>query len=536
MDLPSAGAARAWLRAFLAGAGCAIASASFAVDLESLVMPGELARAHAEVTECGQCHRAFDASAQDRLCIDCHKQAGADRAAGRGLHGRDAANGGQPCRSCHPDHKGRQADIVGLDTETFDHLRTEFALDGAHRGVACRACHLANDAYRDAAADCVSCHRLDDAHSGGLGEACADCHTTASWRDAGFDHSKTRFDLLGRHAEVSCGSCHLTERYAETPTACGDCHRMEDSHTGRFGADCARCHSPTGWSEGGFDHGRETPFALVGRHAEVACHGCHAANGSKRSGKKGSAEEGSLDARCTACHARDDTHDGLFGADCARCHVARDWKRLAFDHERETRFALQGAHAAVDCTSCHRGRLGDEKVTGDCAGCHADDDVHRGRQGTRCVSCHGVASWTDGVNFDHDMGSFPLLGLHSLTSCTDCHTPPRYEEATADCSSCHAEEDVHESRLGADCGTCHNPNGWALWSFDHDGQTEFPLRGGHAGLVCRSCHRDAARGRVRQAQECAACHAFDDPHRGSFGTRCESCHDEGDWRRTRIPR
>src|SRR5256886_9244706 len=41
---------------------------------------------------------------------------------------------------------------------------------------------------------------------------CESCHTTGGWKKVNmstpFDHSKTKYPLLGMHMQVGCGGCH----------------------------------------------------------------------------------------------------------------------------------------------------------------------------------------------------------------------------------------------------------------------------------------------------------------------------------------
>ena len=84
-----------------------------AQTLESVLAPGKLAQAHAKLEEdCQKCHVRFDRSAQDRLCMDCHKDVGQDMRAKAGFHGRLKP---QTCKTCHGDHKGRDVPLVSLD-------------------------------------------------------------------------------------------------------------------------------------------------------------------------------------------------------------------------------------------------------------------------------------------------------------------------------------------------------------------------------------------------------------------------------------
>jgi hypothetical protein len=61
-------------------------------------------------------------------------------------------------------------------------------------------------------------------------------------------------------------------------------------------------------------------------------------------------------AQCEACHA--DIHGSQFAkagvTACASCHESTKWKPSLFDHDKETVFALQGAHRNVGCDACHK--------------------------------------------------------------------------------------------------------------------------------------------------------------------------------------
>ena len=82
------------------------ATAANAGQLEKLLMPGELSRAHVkEEATCDKCHDNSDKSRQRQLCLDCHKDVAADVAAKAGFHGRAAAQA--QCNACHSEHKGR---------------------------------------------------------------------------------------------------------------------------------------------------------------------------------------------------------------------------------------------------------------------------------------------------------------------------------------------------------------------------------------------------------------------------------------------
>jgi hypothetical protein len=117
------------LTAWLLLSWCAAVPAQ---TLESVLRPGELVQGHAKwEEECTQCHVRFDRAAQDGCCMDCHKDVGQDvRERKAGYHGRLKP---QACRSCHTDHKGRDARIVDLDKKSFDHKQTDYVLQGQAR-------------------------------------------------------------------------------------------------------------------------------------------------------------------------------------------------------------------------------------------------------------------------------------------------------------------------------------------------------------------------------------------------------------------
>ena len=226
--------------AVAAGAGPARAQ-----NFETAVMPGKVIEGHAKVeSDCRQCHIRFDRAAQPRLCLDCHKEVAGDVRTGAGFHGRLRE---RDCRKCHTDHRGREARIVLLDEKQFDHAATDFSLAGKHAAARCASCHRPGAKHRTAPSDCAACHRKEDAHQGRLGTACADCHHARDWKDARFDHAKTRFPLLQRHVKVRCAACHADQRFADTPRDCLSCHRKDDTHKGQFGARCGSCHDAADW-------------------------------------------------------------------------------------------------------------------------------------------------------------------------------------------------------------------------------------------------------------------------------------------------
>jgi hypothetical protein len=507
-------------------ASLSLASSARAQSFEKLVMPGPVAKAHADLeSECSKCHVAFKPAAQTQLCLDCHKDVAADVRGKLGFHGRSPAVQGVSCKTCHSDHLGRDADIVGLDRDAFRHDFTDYPLHGAHAGLSCERCHRAGAKFRDSLSTCVACHARDDAHQGRLGRDCAHCHEESTWRKTGFDHAKTRFPLTGKHADVACAACHAGEHYKDTPRDCAGCHVLDDKHKGHFGSKCESCHESGGWQKLHFDHARDGHFALIGAHQKLACAACHT----------GDLYTQKLGTDCLSCHKADDVHRGRNGVRCQDCHDNSSWKQVRFDHDRDTHFALHGAHQKLACEACHTGDVHEQKLGTTCAACHTAKDPHRGQLGSDCARCHGEVGWRERVSFDHDLARFPLLGMHAVVACEECHTTSAFRDTQRTCVACHARGDVHERKLGTNCERCHTPNSWKLWKFDHE-QTTFPLRGAHESLSCERCHRKAVTGELSLPSDCNACHTADDPHRGAFGPDCARCHGESSWQKLEMSR
>ncbi|MEW6401292.1 MAG: cytochrome c3 family protein [Chloroflexota bacterium] len=215
----------------------------------------------------------------------------------------------QDCYSCHSDddeHNGQFGTDCGAchtprdwDDATFDHARSVFPLDGAHRSVECTRCHV-NSVFKGTPADCYSCHREDDAHGDQFGTNCAACHNTSSWEDARFDHSVSGFPLTGAHANILCESCHTNGQFSGLSSSCVSCHADPAFHAGMFGSNCADCHNTSNWSAtyNGSHPGIADEGGYGVNHGHTSCRTCHTSNLST--------------ATCTACH---DGNEGEGGDD-----------------------------------------------------------------------------------------------------------------------------------------------------------------------------------------------------------------------------
>jgi len=501
-----------------------IGSAAHASGIETLLMPGKVSTPHAKLeSECAKCHDRADRARQAQLCMDCHKDVGADVHAHAGFHGRLPGIERAQCKACHTEHLGRDAEIVKFSRSSFDHSQTDFALTGAHATAPCAGCHKQGAKYRAATRACFDCHRNDDAHAGKFGKDCASCHDASGWGKARFDHGKTKFALRDRHAEIPCASCHAGNRYAGTPMQCVSCHAPDDVHRGSRGADCASCHNSASWKGTKFDHLKETKFALTGAHASLPCQGCH----------KTANLKDPLPKDCLGCHQAEDAHATRFGTACEQCHSTLGWKQVGFDHTRDGKFELVGAHRKVACHTCHTAPVATQKLGTDCLSCHRTRDVHSGQLGTDCSKCHGVESWRQDIAFDHDLTGFTLVGLHVAVPCHACHAKPSFRGAPKGCNDCHQRIDPHKGSLGKECESCHSPDGWGIWEFDHAKATHFPLTGAHARATCEGCHKQPPQ-TVKLSGDCASCHSQDDVHLGQFGRQCQRCHNSSTFKGARL--
>lgn len=554
---------------------------TYADSFEGMLMPGKVITGHLKLeSECSNCHVKFNKAGQSKLCLDCHKETAKDVVQKSGYHGHLKDN---DCRICHTDHKGRNAVVWTLDENDFNHNQTNFILKGGHKGVkvACKDCHKAGTKYRKAPHECIGCHKKDDTHKGALGAKCETCHHEKDWKDATFDHAKTKFPLLGKHEDVKCKDCHKNTNYKETPKTCIGCHRKDDEHKGRFGEKCQTCHTERDWKSINFNHDKNTKFPLHGKHRSAKCESCHKAPlyteklrtnciGCHRADDihKGSLGEKcetchnervwtttsfdhdkdtkfplrdkhksakcqschsagnykeKLPLACYGCHKKDDDHKGKFGEKCQTCHGEKTWKPSTFLHDRDTLYFLRGKHKPVKCAACHTGILYHEKLGSSCYDCHLKDDKHKGQEGRKCEACHTEKDWKD-TNYDHAKSKFPLLGKHAKVECNKCHLSLLFKDALTDCYACHKMEDVHKRTLGVDCARCHNSRDWRIWDFNHDKDTKFKLDGAHKPLECRLCHLLPLDKISNISSNCYFCHARDDVHDNNFGRQCERCH------------
>lgn len=201
----------------------------------------------------------------------------------------------------------------------------------------CSACHVPPWGRATMSERCLDCHtdirrQIDSrlALHGQLseGQPCRACHTEhkgshAALTDlAAFDHDRAAFRLTGKHRETACQACHAGPVYKGTPQTCNSCHTEPSAHAGRFGTDCAGCHTTATWAGATFahrfplNHGtkKQGPSTCATCHPAAndfktyTCYGCHAHTADRIERKHHRIAAAEL-ADCVRCHANGREHD-----------------------------------------------------------------------------------------------------------------------------------------------------------------------------------------------------------------------------------
>jgi hypothetical protein len=230
-------------------------------------------------------------------------------------------------------------------------------------------------------------------------------------------------------------------------------------------------------------------------------------------------------------------HSSLDGAtQCVSCHDLAKWPTgfKCLDCHQEIRKRLDTTRGL------HPSLTENDKTGRICSTCHAE---HNGRNSS-------LIHWkSPEASFDHRRAGFVLEGKHAALGCRKCHQPAlvaapdikalagkdlsrTYLGLSTECAVCHADE--HRGQLGAECRTCHDSTSWKKPAkFNHD-RARFILVGAHEKAACEKCHTkvDApapyTKYRDIPFQDCTPCH--NDPHRGAFPSRCQSCHSVSNWK------
>ena len=152
--------------------------------------------------------------------------------------------------------------------------------------------------------------------------------------------------------------------------------------------------------------------------------------------------------------------------------------------------------------------------------------------GTSCEGCHTPEGWVSASRAFHKTSRFNLEGRHLDVPCAKCHIKGAVKGTPNKCYDCHwvrRQDDPYQTRLGADCETCHRPISWTAVTWNHGAATGTPLSPAHRALACDNCHTN--RRFDAGSPSCYACHAkqyqstTQPAHQAAgFPTQCELCH------------
>lgn len=222
---------------------------------------------------------------------------------------------------------------------------------------------------------------------------------------------------------------------------------------------------------------------------------------------------------------------------------------IDFNHMK-TGFPLTGAHARVECETCHVGGLFRGTST-NCEGCHSPGrrviapvkSISHMPTNSACNTCHLNAVSFLGARFNH-IGVLPK-------ACTTCHNgktapgkPNGHVVTTESCDTCHRTSAWlpsgfnHSTVVGGSCETCHTPGGMGRAK---PAATHLPTT-----APCDTCHKsgfttflgasfDHLGSTIVTPTNCATCHLT-----GQYGAKtkplshiptssvsCNTCHTTG---------
>lgn len=488
---------------------------------------------HAEAG-CAACHVNGEFKKLDTACASCHL---ADYEATTNPN-HSSTGIGKECGVCHTPS--------GWSGAKTDHSQTQFPLTGKHAKIACNFCHTAGLTGKPPK-ECKACHEANylatsnpNHAAAGYPTGCDACHTTEAFKPAKVDHPRQRFPLDGKHGLVQCAQCHKGGTLIAVDPKCASCHleqyrsTVNPNHVALgFPQTCETCHTTAGFKGAAIKHDK---FALTGRHVQTACSACHrdgVYQGTSRT--------------CAGCHI--DRYNATtkpphqqqgYPTECQLCHSTSQFTGALFQHANF--FALEGKHAAVQCSQCH---IGDtyKGTPRDCVGCHqatysattAPNHIAQGFP-TSCQNCHTPTGWKP-ANFTHT--TFTLVGKHLTTECAKCHVTGQYTGTNRECYGCHsanynATTNPNHGQLAypTTCQNCHTPAGWKPASFAH---ATFTLVGKHLTTECAKCHVSGTY--TGTNRECYGCHSANfnaavTPNHSAlaYPTNCQMCHTPVGWR------
>ena len=386
---------------------------------------------------------------------------------------------------------------------------------------------------------------------------CGDCHLTASWLGASFDHTGITSGCVschngtkavgkqGNHMPTTnlCENCHTTGIGTKTPSWVPSAF----DHTQMTVQTCQTCHGGTVKISTGFVPGQPTnhvpPIPSL-----VDCAVCH--------GNMPTAETWTVLAASIST-----LHSGLSVSNCLMCHAGQTFAGvpapyipMSISGVSPTKSTpLSPPHipilAGTDCSVCH----GAAYQVGGFGPATAMSAAKHAFVSTACDTCHdsGKSFYVGGgaplqlrpadhvASTDPRMASSDCSVCHETTdwistvlpaghmpnpsnlSCLQCHAsaPADYTPATL------AALPVLHTGISGNCGQCHGDTTTALTWFNAYTPKDALLAPSHipylTGTDCGSCHAaNYAAGGFGPTNMSAAKHAF-------VPTACDTCHEAG---------
>ena len=270
------------------------------------------------------------------------------------------------------------ADSKGEQLVKFDHNKTGFILDNAHKNIKCEICH-AQGIFKGTPKQCSSCHiqggrivaPAKPSNHIRTNASCDACHSTATFLGARFNHSGIVAGCASCHngttakgkpsnhivTTATCETCHKStstfigavfSHATVAPGTCATCHNGSTA-TGKPSrhipttASCDACHRTTAWIPATFSHATVAPGT---------CATCH--NGSTATGKP--------------------SNHFVTTRSCDACHRTTAWIPVTTYSHASPFYKEHGS--GVSCNACHTGNsevIPWPNVTykPDCAACHA---------------------------------------------------------------------------------------------------------------------------------------------------------------------
>ena len=426
--------------------------------------------------------------------------------------------------------------------ESFDHLTTGFALQGAHEQVRCETCHI-KGIFKGTPRDCAGCH-VDGNQRGAIAkplnhiqtsQSCDTCHQMGSFSGGIFSHATA--------APGSCASCHNGIRaqgkgpdHFPTTLSCDQCHRTSAflpatgfDHTTLGGVlnTCATCH------DGKRATGRPANHVVTPNVTQCAtCHLASTLTGFT-SFAGGQMDHTGIASGCVTCHGP--TVTGSTFAGISSIVVMPP-----------TAPAGPGSHIPVSttCEACHLGSVPAGLVPGNAPAlppgtlfaspAPTTAQIHAGITGN-CSSCHEANSLWMGVQ------AYPIAPtvLTPNASYTGFQTRPLAtagayavadpaHPATGDCSQCHAGTAAFSGTAkpanhiptapAAGCNACHVLADYSVLP----SLTAIHANAPSTSSNCAQCHGAAAPGFAIPAANFAIV-GLPSNHLPTTAS-CETCH------------